>query len=159
MKDSIVFFVVISLVLLLLLFGCSIIAVLFLVEEDDGLIISDTPVSPEPEPPADIPLDTSNVSSEDMARWERITLDSVEDGCLRVAKDEAGSSASLVYGCTCDETLGSGRKTYSCDISTADPFTRYFANIDCLLVDSACSIETNYGVTTQTFQEMDEWYG
>ncbi|MEW6748858.1 MAG: hypothetical protein AB1295_04085 [Candidatus Micrarchaeota archaeon] len=100
-----------------------------------------------------------DASAADLERWDRITLDSVEDGCLRAAKDEAGENAALVYGCSCEETASSGRKTYGCEIDTADPFTEYFANIDCFLEEASCSIETNYGMVILTFEEMDAWYG
>ena len=161
-KDSILLAAGIISVLLLLFLACGLVTVLFLVDENGDITVTipDSPTAPtEPSSPVDEPVDTTNVSSDDLERWNRITLANVEDGCLKVAKDEAGGSASLVYDCECEETVDSSRKTYSCDIDTADPFTRYFANIDCFLEDTACSIETNYGLVTLTFQEMDEWYG
>jgi hypothetical protein len=94
------------------------------------------------------------VSAEDLALWNMISIDNVETACLAKAKEQAGASANLVYSCSCDETATTARKTYGCDISTADPFNEYFANIDCFLTDKACSIETNYGPLTITFEEL-----
>jgi len=156
-KDSLIATAFIIFVVLLAFLGCALIGALFLIPEET---VPEVPEEPSvPEAPPEEPPPATAVSPEDLERWERITLDNVEDGCLRVAKDEAGASASLVFECTCGETASSDRKSYSCEIDTADPFTDYFANIDCFLEDTACTIETNYGLVTLTFQEMDEWYG
>jgi hypothetical protein len=99
------------------------------------------------------------VSQEDLALWNNITESNVEAACLARAKEEAGTSAAMVYSCACEESISDGRKTYACDISTADPFTQYFANIDCFLDAKACTVETNYGTATVTFQQLREWSG
>jgi hypothetical protein len=64
-----------------------------------------------------------------------------------------------VYDCECKETVSPQRKTYGCEIDTADPFSEYFANIDCFLLGRACSLETNYGTQVISFEQLREFYG
>jgi hypothetical protein len=104
------------------------------------------------------PANMTNLSQEDLELWNDITEQNVESACLKRAKEEAGSSAGLVYSCDCEEAAGAARKTYSCDIGTADPLTRYFVNIDCFLEGRACTVESNYGTETVTFGELGAWY-
>ncbi|MEW6723001.1 MAG: hypothetical protein AB1324_07090 [Candidatus Micrarchaeota archaeon] len=143
-------------VLSLLVLSCAVIGILLFSQP------AETGVAPEPEPgpPGTAgngteapPLDKP-VPPEDLEIWNQITRGKVEDVCLEKAREEAGSSADLVYSCECSGSETATRKTYGCGISTADPFTEYFANIDCFLDERACSIETNYGVTTLTFDEL-----
>ncbi len=100
-----------------------------------------------------------NVSAEDLQVWNNITVANAESVCLQKAKEEAGASAALVYSCQCSGTEGAARKTYSCNIATADPTTRYFVNIDCYLEGKACTIEYNYGTETVTFDELRPYVG
>jgi len=105
------------------------------------------------------PVETGdiNVSSDDLSLWADINNANVEKACLARAKEEAGGSASLVYSCECEESAAPLVKSYECSISTADPFTEYFANIECVLSDAACSVETNYGTANVSFTEIREY--
>lgn len=153
-----------TLILVFLLFAsCAIIAYLALAQPAEG---GDEGTAPDGSgasggtdnetAPAGEPT-RPNATSEDLGLWNNITEANVEAACLRIARDEAGSSANLVYGCDCEGEAGLDRKTYSCSISTADPFTDYFANVDCFLEDSACTVETNYGTLDVTFDEIRKW--
>ncbi|MFH0884395.1 MAG: hypothetical protein V1861_01670 [Candidatus Micrarchaeota archaeon] len=101
---------------------------------------------------------TTNISAEDMALWDSIILANVETACLQRAKEEAGASAGMVYSCACEETVQPLIKSYKCEISTADPLTEYFANIDCMLDNKSCTVETNYGKTDVPFSELRTYY-
>jgi hypothetical protein len=101
---------------------------------------------------------TTNISAEDMGLWDSITLSNVQAACLQKAKEEAGGSASMVYTCACTEAAQPLVKSYECSIETADPFTEYFANIDCLLDRRTCVVETNYGSTNVSFSELRGYY-
>jgi hypothetical protein len=98
-----------------------------------------------------------NVSGEDLETWEDITTSNVERACLEKAREEAGSSASLVYFCECTETDGELVKSYGCDIATADPFTDYFADITCTLETKMCTVVSNYGQANVSFAEIREY--
>lgn len=100
--------------------------------------------------------DQPEISEQDLVIWSKITNPNVEAICLQKAKEEAGENSGLVYGCTCDEIEKADIKTYRCDISTADPFTAYFANIDCYLARRECDIETNYGSQIVSFDQLGE---
>ncbi|MCI0503338.1 hypothetical protein L0Y65_01350 [Candidatus Micrarchaeota archaeon] len=102
---------------------------------------------------------TGNISAEDMSLWNSIDTANVQTACLARAKEEAGSSAAMVYSCTCDESATATKKSYECDIRTADPITKYFANIDCSLAARSCSVETNYGTASVGFDELRAYYG
>ncbi|HSB47149.1 MAG TPA: hypothetical protein VLD37_03980 [Candidatus Bilamarchaeum sp.] len=92
----------------------------------------------------------------DLAIWSKINKGTVESVCLQKAKEEAGQQASLVYSCDCGETVQPNLKAYRCDISTADPFTAFFANIDCYLERKECDVETNYGFQKVNFTQLSE---
>ncbi|MFH0737456.1 MAG: hypothetical protein V1827_02070 [Candidatus Micrarchaeota archaeon] len=142
---------------------CGIIAVLFLLPSESAVVTpggGETPDNGSQGTPGDggTGIPGGNATAGDLALWDMINMENVEQACLMKAKEEAGENAGLVYSCDCEETISSGRKTYGCAIDTADPFTEYFANIDCFLADEACSIETNYGTSTVTFEELQDWY-
>lgn len=103
---------------------------------------------------------TTSINMKDIMLWDNITNENVETACLRRAKEEAKSSAAFVYSCVCKEgtTAAAARKTYSCDISTADPFARYFVNIDCFFEERVCTVRSNYGTEIVTFDELRAWY-
>jgi hypothetical protein len=96
------------------------------------------------------------ISAQDLAVWTKITKINVEALCLQKAKEQAGSNPNLVYSCGCSEVLEDTVKKYHCLIETADPFTTYFANIDCYLDQKECRIETNYGAQNVTFSQLGE---
>jgi hypothetical protein len=156
-------------ILLFLMFSCAIIAMIYLYTAPSGAVT----------PPGgtgsgetgngsqgtgsgngSITLNTSssNISAEDMSLWASIDTGNVQTACLVRAKDEAGSSADMVYSCTCNESAATLVKQYDCTIRTADPFTRYFANIRCSLADRSCAVETNYGTSNVTFSELRSYY-
>ncbi len=154
-------------ILLFLLFSYAIIAMIYLYTAPSGAV---TPIGGAGSGgtgnggngtgSGSISLNTSssNISAEDMSLWASIDTGNVQTACLMRAKDEAGSSADMVYSCTCNESSGSLVKQYDCTIRTADPFTRYFANIRCSLADRSCSVETNYGTTNVSFTELRSYY-
>jgi hypothetical protein len=104
----------------------------------------------------------SQISAEDMSLWNSITVANVQGICLAKAKEEAekeGVDRDMVFSCLCEGQATSTVKSYECDIRTADPFTRYFANIDCSLTALSCSVETNYGTQDVPFSELRSYYG
>lgn len=156
-------------ILLFLLFSCALIAMIYLYTAPSGAV---TPAggtgsdgtgnggTGSGSGNGSISLNTTstNISAEDMSLWASIDTGNVQTACLMRAKDEAGTSANMVYSCTCNESAGSLMKQYDCTIRTADPFTIYFANIRCSLADRSCSVETNYGTTNVSFTELRSYY-
>ncbi len=161
MKDWLPAAIAVLVIFFFLLLTCGIVALLFLIPQPASVGPSQPNQTGPPGNATPPPGNATgqNVSGEDLALWDLITAENVEDACLRRARDEAGDSAELVYGCDCTESASEGRKTYSCDIETASPFTKYFANVDCFLDGAACTVETNYGTQTVSFAELAEWYG
>ncbi|MEW6036628.1 MAG: hypothetical protein AB1529_08515 [Candidatus Micrarchaeota archaeon] len=162
MKDWLPAAAAVIVIIFFLLLTCGIVALLFIIPQPASVGPSQPNQTGPPgnaTPPPGGNGTGQNISGEDLALWDLITPANVEDACLRRAREEAGESAELVYSCSCTESLSPGRKTFACDIDTADPFTRYFANVDCFLDGAACTIETNYGTKTVTFAELAEWYG
>ena len=153
-KDKTLLVAGLIIILSLLVLSCAVIGILLFFQP------AETAPEPPEQPPAQgngtepPPQNQTGPEPEDLEVWNQITRTRVEDVCLDKAKEEAGSSAGLVYSCECSESVSAQRKTYGCEIRTADPFTEYFANVDCFLQEKACSIETNYGVTTLTFEEL-----
>lgn len=149
---------IIGAIVVLVLLGCLIVgAIIFLIlpSQPEG----GPSVPPGQQPPGQNVSGngtnaTGGMSQEDLETWQSISKENVEDICLRTAKQEAGTSSSMVYGCDCDEIVRADQKSYDCSISTADPFTEYFAKIDCFLVGRYCDIETNYGKGRYTFQQL-----
>lgn len=154
----------ILILIFVLVFACGIIAYLYLSPAPDGGLTQppepDGGTSPGGVQNNTIELNTTetNISGDDMALWDSITLPNVEAACLIKAREEAGASADFVYNCDCDETASPLQKSYVCTINTADPFTLYFANIDCFLDESICSVETNYGINNVSFTELRDLY-
>jgi len=147
--------------LVFLVAACAIIAILYLIPPADGGGTGPGGTGgPGTGGNGSISLNTTagNISAEDMALWDSITLSNVQAACLQKAKEEAGGSASMVYTCACVEDAQAIKKSYKCEISTADPFTEYFANIDCMLVERSCVVETNYGKATVSFIELRGYY-
>lgn len=145
---------VVLVLLLLLFFACAIIAVLI-------LFPGSQPAPPTPGPPANVsgPNISVNISGNGTALWDSITNANVEVACLSAAKDTAGSNAWAVQACTCAETVNGATKHYECDIATLDPSgTRYFARINCVLAARVCTIESNYGTQSFTFDELAAMY-
>lgn len=102
----------------------------------------------------------TQISPEDLARWERIDKQSVENACITGVKEEAGANAWAIKDCNCNETLSEGQKQYDCDIVTLDPSgKRYFLLVDCTLSLVSCTIQSNYGTQTLAFQELEQRYG
>lgn len=144
---------------ILLLMACGIIAYLVLGSEETPQVTpgqnqtnqtNNTPPSNETSP--------ANASGSNLSTWNLISKSNVEKACLTKAKEEAGTSADLVYSCACEADENASIKKYTCDIRTADPFTKYFANIDCALTTKKCSIETNFGKADITFEDLKELY-
>jgi hypothetical protein len=161
-KEATLLLIVSLALIVLLLFSCAVIGLLVLwpaQEEPAG------PAGGQTAPPGAQGGNQTNVtppagpSQADLEIWQKITNDNVEQACLSQARKEAGPSADLVYSCACEETDTDGRKTFACNIDTADPLTRYFANIDCYLDARACTVETNYGTQTVGFDQLQNWYG
>ena len=151
--------VMVAALLALLLLGCLVIGLglLFFLPAEGPQ--PDTPPGPPGSLPPGTPGNETNqtdggLSKEDLETWNMITKQKVESICIQKAKQEAQGNAGFVYGCTCDETVRTERKTYACDIDTADPFTQYFANVDCYYVGAYCVIETNYGKDSYTFAQL-----
>ncbi len=161
---SAILMVGILLLVFFLLAACAIIAFLYIYpsETEEGEVPPEGGGTNETLPQnGTIGLNTSasNISAEDMALWESINTPNAEAACLIRAREEAGASADLVYNCECSENASTLKKSYECIINTADPFTLYFANIECILEESACIVETNYGTTNVSFSELREYFG
>ncbi len=109
------------------------------------------------QPPTTQPGNES-ISAEDFALWMLINKANVESACYTKAREEAGSNAWAVKGCTCQETATPERKQYACTIATLDPTGNYFANIDCSLPSAICQVDTNYGSQNVTFGELRQLY-
>ncbi|NYZ73897.1 hypothetical protein H0O00_02030 [Candidatus Micrarchaeota archaeon] len=158
-RDSLLATIVLGMVLLLFLFlGCGIMVLLFYPENGAGGGTGGQANGTNGTANGTVTPQNTTLSQEDLALWDNITKQNVEQACLRIAKDEAGPDADKVYSCGCEESAGSERKVYICDIDTADPLTAYFVNLDCLLGQRACAVESNYGTTTVTFGELRAWY-
>ena len=153
-NDGSLLLVGLTVIILFLLFACGVAGLLL--REPAPRIVAPQEIPEEPYvPPANVP----NISAEDLSFWESITIENVQIACLAKAREEAGDNADLVYGCICTESASSSRKRYECDIRTADPFTDYFADIDCSLDGRMCSVESNYGTSDLTFAELMQYYG
>lgn len=93
------------------------------------------------------------------ATWAKITTDKVEEVCLDEAKREAGRSAWAVKDCLCEELTSNGMKQYYCDVYTLDPAgTAYWVKLSCFLEGRTCTVQSNYGTQTLTFEEFEERY-
>ncbi len=92
--------------------------------------------------------------------WAKITKNRVEDICLGEAKAEAGDRAWAVRKCLCEEVVGDGMKQYYCDVFTFDPSgTKYYIRITCFLSGRTCTIQSNLGTETLTFEQLEQMYG
>jgi hypothetical protein len=161
-KDWTVIAVFIVMVFLLLILGCAIIALLIYPAQSDNQSTGtqNTAQAGNGSSAGQINYSALNISQENIELWHNITKQNVEQACLTKAKEEAGpSKAGLVFGCTCTESTVANRKTYNCNIATADPFTRYFVNIDCLIETQKCTLSSSQGTQTVTFTQIREWSG
>jgi hypothetical protein len=149
---------VIAAAVLLALLACGAVSLIVLF-----FLPSDAPVQPVPpgvnnstnQPPVIGPV-PPNTTDYDLVIWGKINKGNVESICLTKAKEQAGQDAKLVYQCNCAEQVGQNLKMYRCDIETADPFTKYFANIDCYLDRKECDVETNYGTQVLSFSQLGQ---
>lgn len=92
--------------------------------------------------------------------WAKITTSKVEDICTVEAKKAAGDNAWAVRYCTCSELVSTDMKQYYCDVFTVDPSgTEYFVKISCYLAGQTCTIQSNIGSETVTFEQLEEMYG
>ncbi|MFN7990779.1 MAG: hypothetical protein U0R44_01335 [Candidatus Micrarchaeia archaeon] len=155
--DYVVFFVA-GAAIILAIAACGLLAFLF---------FSSQPAPPSPQQNhTNTSFNSSNqsgngstISEQDFSLWLLIRKDNVESACLQKAREQAGSQAWGVNACTCKETITPETKSYKCDIDTADPTTRYFADIDCSLVSRNCRVVTNFGSQNVTFEQLGQWYG
>jgi hypothetical protein len=99
----------------------------------------------------------ANLTQEDLQVWNGITTPRVEAACLNESETEAGSLAWAVQGCTCQETLGSGVKNYSCTVSTVEGDIP--AQVSCVLAASTCSLTSSYGNGSLTFAQIQAELG
>ena len=153
---------IVAALIILAMIGCLVVsAIALFVLPPAGTPPGPAPaLPPQGQPPPALPgseNQTPPMTQEDLETWNMINVQNVETACLQTAREQAGSSAGLVYGCDCDETVRADQKTYDCDISTGDPFTQYFANIDCFLVRRECDVETNYGSHVVTFEYLRQY--
>lgn len=157
MKDvEIAVFIAAVVLFALLACGAVSLLVIFLLPAPDDGNVDNAPVPPDATGPEIVPP-PPNASSEDLVIWSKINRKNVEMICLEKAREEAGSSAGLVYSCKCVDIEKPGIKSYRCDIETADPITAYFANIDCHLDREECDIETNYGFQKLNFTQLQDF--
>lgn len=92
--------------------------------------------------------------------WAKITTSKVEEICTAEAKKAAGDKAWAVRYCTCTELVGNDMKQYYCDVFTVDPSgTEYFVKISCYIAGQTCTIQSNVGTETVTFEQLEEMYG
>ncbi len=112
--------------------------------------------TPQPQPAA--PPGNESINPQDYALWVMITNSNVESACFEKAKEEAGSNAWAVKGCTCVESAGPEQKQYTCSIETLDPSGNYFADISCSLAAAMCTVDTNYGTQNVTFGQLRQLY-
>lgn len=155
----------ILLIIFILLAACAIIAFMYLSAAPEGGAVtpqgggqSGTGNTSDGSGAIDHNTTSINISGDDMALWDSISVKNVETACLIKAKEEAGSSASMVYACECVEEATALSKNYECSIDTADPFTEYFAEIGCSLEKRACIVETNYGTANVSFSELRDYF-
>jgi hypothetical protein len=149
--------VLIAAVLLFALLACGAVSLIVLY-----LLPAPEQAQPEPGPIGNVtgpnitPV-APNTTEVDLVIWSKINKKNVETICLQKAKEEAQSNADLVYSCDCGGIEKTNLKTYRCDIESADPFTNYFANIDCYLDRKECDIETNYGFQKLNFTQLEDF--
>ncbi len=92
--------------------------------------------------------------------WAKINTEKVEEICTAEAKKAAGDNAWAVRYCTCTELVSNDMKQYYCDVFTVDPSgTEYFVKISCYLAGQTCTIQSNIGTETVTFEQLEEMYG
>lgn len=98
-----------------------------------------------------------NASPSDKAErdWAMITKENVESACLSEAKKEAvaeGYSEGMVFGCACSARESAGAKSYECSVSALDG--EHLAGIVCTKSGMACTITTQQGEATYTFEQL-----
>ncbi len=92
--------------------------------------------------------------------WPLITKANVQDKCLAMAKKEAASrglSDALVFGCACDADESPDYKGYECKISALDGMHSLW--MGCTKIMERCSIISEKGTGTYTFEELEQMTG
>ncbi len=100
----------------------------------------------------------ATISPADYALWLLIDKTNVESACYEKAREEAGSNAWAVRGCTCSETATQQEKQYTCTVDTVVNAGTYFADIDCTLASAQCTVTTNFGSQNVTFEQLRSLY-
>lgn len=93
--------------------------------------------------------------------WDRITTRVVEENCMFQAKGvavEEGYSDLFVLGCTCLTVQSDILKTFDCDVDTIDILNpKRKVIVHCYKLRDECTIASDRGIETYTFEELEEY--
>ena len=119
------------------------------------------PVPSAQQAPSSVPNITPNASANAFQPdkteqdWAMISKENVENACLSQAKAAAvakGYNEGMVFSCSCIAQESPGFKSYDCSISALDG--EHSAGITCIKSGQTCSIDSQEGTATYTFDDL-----
>lgn len=94
------------------------------------------------------------------AQWELITNQNVESACLEQSRREAQSQGyppGVVRDCACSGQQTQDTKNYECTISALDG--SHAGSVSCSRISRTCTISSEFGTYTYTFDELQGMAG
>ncbi len=86
--------------------------------------------------------------------WNKITKEIVEVNCFNEAKKSAGDLSWVISSCTCIASETSSLKSYSCEVSALDGL--HDLSVECYKINGSCTIVSEQGTISMTFEELAE---